>query len=349
MPGRWGDHLGVIDLVLERRDGRWNVTASRATIRPIRDRATRRPLVEADPVVETLIQAEHEGTLQYVRGAVAKTKAPITSYFAQVTDDPSVQIVAQAQLAYATRALQGTEYESLPLLSAAAPFKGGGRQGWKYYTDIPAGTLSIRNVADLYLYPNVIKAVKVRGAIVREWLEMSAGQFNRIDPAGPREQNLISDTFRSYQFDTLDGVTYAIDVTQPTRYASDGILAAPQSRRIVDLRYAGRPFDDTATFIVVTNNYRAAGGGNFPGLDGTNIVMDAPDENREALVQYLRTAGEVDPTADANWRILPVPGVSLRFVSGAGGIAHLSRYPQIRLVRENGDGSAVFELVPRPE
>jgi 2',3'-cyclic-nucleotide 2'-phosphodiesterase/3'-nucleotidase len=29
--------------------------------------------------------------------------APITSYFAQVADDPSVQLVSQAQLAYARR------------------------------------------------------------------------------------------------------------------------------------------------------------------------------------------------------------------------------------------------------
>jgi 2',3'-cyclic-nucleotide 2'-phosphodiesterase/3'-nucleotidase len=346
MPGRWGDHLGVIDLVLDRGAGRWKITDSRAAIRPIRDRATRRPLVEADPVVESLIRTEHEGTLQYVRGVVARTRAPIMSYFAPVTDDPSVQIVSQAQLAYARRALQGTEYESLPLLSAAAPFKAGGRQGWKYFTDIPAGPLSIRSVADLYVYPNLIKAVKVRGAIVREWLEMSAGQFNRIDPAGPREQNLLNDEFRSYQFDTVDGVTYRIDVTQPARYTPAGKMADPQARRIVDLRHEGRPLDDQALFIVVTNSYRASGGGNFPGLDGTRIVMDAPDENRDALVQYFRSTVEIDPSADGNWSILPVPGIRLRFISGAGGSAHLSRYPQIRLVQENPDGSALYELVP---
>ena len=346
MPGRWGDHLGVIDLVLERRDGRWVVADSRAAIRPIRDRATGRSLAPPDPRVEELVREDHEGTLEYVRATVTRTRSPITSYFARVADDPSVQIVAQAQLAYARRAFQGTEFESLPLLSAAAPFKAGGRQGWNYYTDIPAGTLSVRSVADLYIYPNTVKAVRLRGAAVREWLEMSAGQFNRIDPAGPREQHLINDAFRSYQFDMFEGVTYGIDVTQPARYTPAGELVAPAARRIVNLRYAGRPLDDAATFLVVTNSYRANGGGGFPGLDGKNIVMDAPDENREALIRYLREAGEIDPSADGNWRILPVPGVSLRFVSGAGGIRHLSRYPQIKLVRDNGDGSALYELVP---
>jgi 2',3'-cyclic-nucleotide 2'-phosphodiesterase / 3'-nucleotidase len=346
MPGRWGDHLGVIDLTLDNASGAWKVIDSRAELRPITDRATRKPLVDADPLVAQLIEAEHAGTLAYVRGAVAQTAAPIISYFAQVADDPSVQIVSQAQLAYAKRALQGTEYEGLPLLSAAAPFKAGGRQGWTYYTDIPAGALAVRNVADLYIYPNTVKAVRIDGRTVREWLEMSAGQFRRIDPKGAPEQDLIEDAFRTYNFDTLDGVSYRIDVTQPARYDRDGKLVAPDAHRIVDLRHNGQPVADDARFIVVTNNYRASGGGNFPGLDGKSIVLDAPDENREALVQYLQTAGRIDPSADNNWRIQPVPGVRLRFVSGAGGIAHLPRYPQIKLVKDNGDGSATYELVP---
>ncbi len=346
MPGRWGDHLGVIDLTLDNRSGQWRVTDSRAHIRPIRDRATRRALVAADPMVAETIAAEHQGTLDYVRAEVAQTRAPITSYFAQVADDPSVQVVSAAQLRYAQRALRGTEYEALPLLSAAAPFKAGGRQGWTYYTDIPAGPVAVRSVADLYIYPNTIKAVLLTGAQVREWLEMSAGQFNRIDPAGAPEQNLINTSFPTFNFDTLDGLNYEIDVTQPARYARDGKLVAPEARRIVQLSHQGKPLDDQARFIVVTNNYRASGGGNFPGLDGKNIVMDAPDENREALIQYFQQVKTFDPAADNNWRIRPVPGIRLRFVSGAGGTAHLARYPMVRLVKDNGDGSATYELHP---
>ncbi|MBL0147323.1 MAG: bifunctional 2',3'-cyclic-nucleotide 2'-phosphodiesterase/3'-nucleotidase [Ideonella sp.] len=346
MPGRWGDHLGVIDLVLDNASGAWKVTDSRAEIRPITDRATRKPLVAADPMVAEAIGAEHAGTLAHIRSEVAQASAPIISYFAQVADDPSVQLVSQAQLAYTRRAMQGTEYEPLPLLSAAAPFKSGGRMGWTNYTDIPAGPVALRNIADLYVYPNTVAAVRITGAQVREWLEMSAGQFNRINPAGPSEQELINPVFPTYNFDTLDGVTYRIDVTQAQRYNRDGKVIAPDAHRIIDLRYQGEPIDEKAPFIVVTNNYRASGGGNFPGLDGNNIVMNAPDENREALARYLAAARRVDPSADNNWRVQAVPGVKLRFSSGAGAIAHLPRYPQITLVKDNGDGSALFELAP---
>jgi 2',3'-cyclic-nucleotide 2'-phosphodiesterase / 3'-nucleotidase len=201
-------------------------------------------------------------------------------------------------------------------------------------------------VADLYVYPNTVQVVRLTGAQVREWLEMSAGAFNRIDPNGAPEQNLINTAFPSYNFDTIDGLTYRIDVTQAARFDRNGKVVAPDARRIQDMRYQGAPVADDAVFAVVTNNYRAAGGGNFPALDGSTTVADGPDETREALMQYLQNAKSFDPSADNNWRINPVPGVKLRFVSGAAGITHLARVPAVKLVKDNGDGSALFELAP---
>ena len=346
MAGFWGSHLGVIDLQLDKSGGLWKTVDSRAELRPVFDRAAKKPLAEPDPAVADLVRTEHEGTLAYVRAEVAQSSSPIHSFFAQVADDPSVQLVSLAQLAYGQRALAGTPFAGLPLLSAAAPFKTGGRGGASNYTHIPAGPLAVRNVADLYVYPNTVNIVRLSGAQVREWLEMSAQAFNRIDPKGAPEQDLVNASFPSYNFDTLDGVNYRIDVTQAARYDRNGKLVAPDARRIIDLRFKGQAIDEAAFFAVVTNNYRASGGGSFPGLDGSNVILSAPDENREALLQYLQATRRVEPAADGNWRIQPVPGVKLRFVSSAAAVLHLPRYPQIRLVAERGDGTAVFELQP---
>lgn len=352
MPGRWGDHLGVIDLTLDHSGDAWKVLASQSSIRPIYDRANKRSLAAADPLVEEVIGDEHARTLDYIRGRVAVSSAPIYSYFAQVADDPSVQVVANAQIAYVKRAMQGTGYEKLPVLSAAAPFKTGGRQGWNYYTDIPAGPLALKNIADLYMYPNTVKAMLLTGAQVREWIEMSAGQFRRIDPKGAARQPLLEEAFRSYNFDTLDGVSYELDLTQPARYTGNGALAAPDAHRVQNLRYQGKPVEPTDRFIVATNNYRAYGGGNFPGLVAANVVLDAPDENRQVLVDYLaQTAagekgGQFNPSADGNWKIQPVPGVAMTFLTGNGAKRYVARHRGIRFVQDNDDGSATFELTP---
>ena len=350
MPGRWGDHLGIVDFKLDNRSGEWKVVHSQSSIRPIFDRKAKKPLVAADPLVAATIGEEHAQTLAYVRSQVAVSSAPIYSYFAQVSDDPSVQIVSNAQTAYVKRAMQGTDYEKYPVLSAAAPFKSGGRQGWSYYTDIPAGPLAIKNVADLYIYPNTLKAMLITGADVKEWLEMSAGQFNRIDPQGAPEQQLINVAYPSYNFDTLDGVSYALDVTEPAKYTERGVLAAPTANRVKNLMFQGKPIDPAAQFVVATNNYRAFGGGNFPGITATKVIFDAPEENREVLIQYLTgfaaATGQaaLNPSADNNWRIQPVPGVKLRFLSASEASKYVGQHPGIQQVKDNGDGSALFEL-----
>ena len=155
--------------------------------------------------------------------------------------------------------MKGTEYENLPILSAGAPFKAGGRNGADYYTNIKAGNLAIKNIGDLYLYDNTLYIVKLTGSEVKDWIEMSAGQFNQIDPSKSGEQALLNPDFRSYNFDVIDGVTYQIDVTQPAKYNASGGVKNPQANRVKQLSYNGKPVRDDQEFLVVTNNYRASG------------------------------------------------------------------------------------------
>ena len=228
MGGFWGSHMGLLDLLLEHGGGKWRVAAFTSEARPIFTRHERvvEPLVADDPKIVAAATAEHEATLAYVRRPVGKTTAPLFSYFALVADDPSVQIVSQAQIWYGTPLLKGTKWEGLAVLSAAAPFKTGGRNGPDYYTDVPVGDVAIKNVADLYLYPNTVSLNAVDGATVKEWLERSAGIFKTVEP-GKADQPLLDLTFPSYNFDVIDGVTYEIDLTQPSRYDGDGKLVQP--------------------------------------------------------------------------------------------------------------------------
>ncbi len=195
------------------------------------------------------------------------------------------------------------------------------------------------------MYPNTPKAVLLTGAQVREWIEMSAEQFWRIDPKGAATQPLLDEGFRSCNFDTLDGVTYQFDLTQPARHDGNGKRVAPDAHRVQNLRVAGMLVAADAKFIVATNNYRAFGGGNFPGLDGTNVV-DSPDGSRQIVVDCLaQVAGPVNPSVDRNWSVQPVLGVAMTFRTGAAATRYLARHPNIRLIEDNGDGSASFDFV----
>ena len=309
MPGVFGSNLGIIDMQLKKVNGKWEVQKdqSKPQLRPIAN-SKGTPLVESDQKLVNEIKDEHEKTIEYVNTHVGETKAPINSYFSLVQDDPSVQIVTNAQKWYVEQELKKPEYEKIkdiPVLSAGAPFKAGGRNGATYYTDIPAGTLAIKNVADLYVYPNTLYAVKVNGAQVKEWLEMSAGQFNQIDPKKTEEQPLVNIGYPTYNFDILDGLKYEIDVTQPAKYDKDGKVVNANANRIVNMTYEGKPVADKQEFIVATNNYRGSSQ-TFPGVSKGEVVYQSQDETRQIIVKYMQKIKDIDPAADQNWTFKPI-------------------------------------------
>jgi len=348
MGGFWGSHLGVIDLMLENEGGEWRVITSSVETRPISKRNEDRSitaLVESDQAVLEATQQDHDETLAYVRRAVGKTAAPLHSYFALVADDPSVQIVSIAQKWYVGEMLEGTEYAGLPILSAAAPFKAGGRGGPEYFTDVPAGDVAIKNVADLYLYPNTVRAVKVTGKEVRDWLERSAGMFNQIEP-GKVDQLLLNDSFPSYNFDVIDGVSYQIDLSEPSKFAPKGELINPDANRIKNLTFNGQPVTDDMEFVIATNNYRASGGGDFPGADGSTVIFEAPDTNRDVIVRYIVEQGTIQPSADANWKFAPMPGTEVLFETGPKAADYVDdvKGADIAPAGDGDDGFALFKL-----
>jgi 2',3'-cyclic-nucleotide 2'-phosphodiesterase / 3'-nucleotidase len=348
MGGFWGSHLGVIDLMLERDGNSWRVVTTATEVRPISKRNEDRSvtaLVESVPKVLDAVATEHAATLEYIRRGVGKTAAPLYSYFALVADDPSVQIVSNAQKWYITDMMKGTEYEGIPILSAAAPFKAGGRGGPEYFTDVPVGDVAIKNVADLYLYPNTVRAVKVNGAQVKDWLERSAGMFNQITPGQP-DQVLLNSSFPSYNFDVIDGVTYQIDLSQPSKYDPKGKDLNPDANRIVNLMFQGKPVTDDMQFVIATNNYRASGGGDFPGAKGDTIIFEAPDTNRDVIVRYIVQEGTINPTADENWSFAPLDGATVLFDTGPKAKNHLQDITDMKIepAGDGPDGFARFRI-----
>ena len=348
MAGFWGSHMGLVDLMLERDGNSWRIATHTAEARPIYRREEDRSitaLVESDPAVLASVEADHEATLAYVRAEVGQTDAPLHSYFALVADDPSVQIVSNAQTWYIEQLMAGTENEGLPILSAAAPFKAGGRGGPEYYTDVPAGPIAIKNVADLYLYPNTVRAVRIDGATVREWLERSAGMFNQITP-GQADQVLLNPDFPSYNFDVIDGVSYQIDLSQASRYNNDGEVVNPDAHRIVNLTYQGQPIDPAQEFIVATNNYRAGGGGSFPGASPATTVFEGPDTNRDVIVRFIVEQGTVSPSADSNWTFAPMDGTTVLFDTGPAAVDFIDDVKGVAIAPagEGPDGFARYRI-----
>jgi 2',3'-cyclic-nucleotide 2'-phosphodiesterase/3'-nucleotidase len=321
MANFWGKHLGVIGLNLKHDGSKWTVDTTKTTVEARSTQNADKTYVAVDATVAPLIEAEHQATIAYVKTPVGTTDFRMTTYFADVGEPGAIEIVNQAQADYVSAYIQANmpEFKTLPVLSVSAPFKSG-FGGGNDFTDVAAGPLAINNAADLYLYPNTIYAVKVTGADIKGWLETAAKRFNTINPALTTAQELVS-TYPGYNFDmfTSADMQYEIDVTQPV------------GSRIKNLMYKGAAIDAAAQFVVATNNYRASGGGSFPGLDGSKTIYASPDANRDALISYIKTAKNLTRAANGSHR-------SWRFtkVATAGPVTFKSAANQLALAQAAG-------------
>jgi 2',3'-cyclic-nucleotide 2'-phosphodiesterase / 3'-nucleotidase len=278
-PGQWGRFLSVIDLeFVEDGDG-WDVVGVGSHTRSTEG-------VTQSATVVDLVSEAHDTVVNYVNSNVGESTEQLLMRYANLEDVPALDLVNHVQTEATEDFIVGTEWEGLAVLSVAAPFN--------LNAQLPAGPVSIRDIAGLYIYDNTLVAVEMTGAELEDFLEWSAEYFQPVDGPGPYDRDAFSFNKPSYNFDVLSGVTYGIDLE---RAVGD---------RIVDLEFEGAAIDPAQRFVVVTNNYRANGGGGAPHIADAPIVWDSLLENRQLIIDWVIDAGTVDPAdfASVDWRLV---------------------------------------------
>jgi 2',3'-cyclic-nucleotide 2'-phosphodiesterase/3'-nucleotidase len=320
MPGLQGSHLGMIDLALDLAPEGWRL--ARATVRALPVPRPVRPAALCP--VRRATAAAHAATRAHMARPVGRTAVALHSYFAPLADGPALRLVAAAQRRWAEGAVAGRPEARLPVLSAVAPFRLGGRAGPLHYTDVPAGPLLLRHLHDLYAFPNTLRLLRLTGAEVAEWLERTAGLYSRLDP-NRADMPLLAAESPGYSFDMIHGLDYVLDLGASPRYGPDGRLLDRSAHRLRGLSLAGRPLAPEAEVLLVTNNYRAAGGGGFPGTGPDARVVASGETNRAALRAHLRACPEIDGRpAAGGWRLTAPPGATALYDTGPGAARHLS-------------------------
>ncbi|WP_368039930.1 bifunctional 2',3'-cyclic-nucleotide 2'-phosphodiesterase/3'-nucleotidase [Ruegeria atlantica] len=321
MPGFAGSHLGVIDLALTGTEEKgWSITAHCAELRPV---SGADPAPE-DPSLVALFSDVHTATRKRVENPIGHTDQHLHSYFSFCARDRGLAIVAAAQASALRQNLKGTAYDAIPLLSAASPSKFGGRAGPRFFTDIPAGVMRMRHVADLNIFPNELRAVVVSGDHISDWLEMSAGVFNQLKSGTQTE--LVNPDRAGHNFDVLFGLTYVIDLSEPPRFDAVGQLANPGARRISDIRFDDRPVTAEQRFVVALNNYRASGGGHFPFIRDAEPINVPTLSIQNVLKDYLADALSTESLGQGPcpFRFAPMPGSLGLLKTGPKAQCHLA-------------------------
>ncbi|MFD4671194.1 bifunctional metallophosphatase/5'-nucleotidase [Lentzea sp. NPDC058450] len=275
-PLYWGKRLSVMEFDLA-HDGHWELVGSRSSVLSSAS-------VQEDPRIVRLLRHDHEKVVSYVNGNIGTCASAMSAARSRFEDTPALRFINHVQ------ALEVAKATSLPVLSLCAPFNRAAA--------IPAGDVSIRDVAGLYIFDNTLVGVRMTGAQVRDFLEESARYFAQVSGPGPFTAAEVSNDVPDYNFDIAYGLA------APLTYDID--ISAPVGSRIRSLAYDGRPVGDSAEFAVAVNNYRQAGGGDFPHVAAAPVLHNQQQEIRQLLIDWVKAAGSLDPAefTGSDWRLV---------------------------------------------
>ena len=264
-PKNWATSVAVAHLGVDRRDGHWRVVSRRSSIvQAVHHREDARVLAVS--------QEGHRATIRYATMPIGTTPVTWRADSARVVDTPLIDFILEVE-----RRASGAQLATTAAFSLDAT--------------LAAGPITVARMAALYPYDNTLRAIRISGTQLREYLEQSARYFQRrpdgsigVDPKVP-----------GYNYDMVAGVDYTIDLSKPV------------GERIASLTFDGRPVIPTDTFTMALNNYRQTGGGGFAMLRDAPVVYDRQAEIRDLLIDEVRRKGSLLP-ADyfhPNWRLVP--------------------------------------------
>ena len=171
----------------------------------------------------------------------------------------------------------------------------------------------------LYQYENQLFVLTMSGQEIKDYLEVSYDQWIQtatkpgdhvlnIQAREDPRNNMKRWSFRAatYNFDSMAGLNYTVDVSKP--YGE---------RITISSMADGSAFDISRTYNVAMTSYRASGGGDLLpkiGVDTDNIddrVVNKYPEIRELMYEYLKENGSInpevtgDPKVIGHWEFIP--------------------------------------------
>lgn len=314
MPSARAACLGKIDLSLSydenaRAGAQWQVRGFHCEL------MSPEGLPEAADIVVSVSPAKAAARKRLAR-VVGEVRRPVTSHFTMLQDDCATRLIAESKIDAVSEFLQNTPHEGLPLLASVAPARCGGRDGPESYVGIQAGPLLARDVSEIQPFANYICLLRVTGAELAEWLEMANSLYNQLLPDQP-EQLLIERDMPPYKRETVYGVGYQVDLSQPARYDVAGKLVRPTARRICDLKWQGVPVTEDQVFLLASNDFRGGGGGNFPATACDRHVTLPPILVRDAIVRHLEKRPYDSGRDIPSWVFKGLEGISAVFETGS--------------------------------
>lgn len=271
-PKNWATDVARVDLSFARAGGRFRLESAASRLLPVT------PETKPDSRVLELARPYHEAAERELDAVVAQAGTALSGARGRFEDSALVDAIHEVQLHFARAQVSFT-----------ALFQPG--------VEVPAGPVTRRALAALYLYDNELYAIDGNGRMVREALENAARYFRSCPEAPCTSGPLVERGIPGYNYDMAQGVEYELDLRRPV------------GSRIRDLRYRGAPLRDDQPLRIALNNYRAAGSAGYSMFREAKVVYRSGREIRDLLADYWGERGRLPEKPDGNWRLLPPAAV----------------------------------------
>ena len=261
----WGRHLARADLYLEKVGPRWRVYARGARTIPVDDK------VIADEEIVKLAGPYNRETQAWLSRNIGSSNKELKATEARFRDTAILDLIQRIQMDVGKADV-----------SMAAVFNPDAR--------IDKGSVTVRDIAGLYVYENTLVVLEVTGQQIKDALEHSAKYFRPYE-AGKTPADLIDPKIPAYNFDIAEGVTYILNISKPI------------GQRIENLQFEGKPLAPDRKLRLATNNYRVNGGGGYTMYKGAPVVYRSSDEIRELIIDWVERNKNIPTEPSNNWKI----------------------------------------------
>jgi 2',3'-cyclic-nucleotide 2'-phosphodiesterase (5'-nucleotidase family) len=301
----WVQSVAVAHLQLVRDGARWRATSKHGSLVRTAGHA------EA-PAVLAATDSAHRAAVAWVATPIGRTDVAWRADSARVVDTPLQDFVLEVM----RRAAHAD-------LAAGAAFS--------LDASIDSGTITSARMQALYPYDNTVRAIRISGQQLRQYLEHSARYFATDSTGAPTVDRMVP----GYNFDIVAGADYVLDVSRPV------------GQRVTKLEVNGRAVVPTDSFTLALTNYRQTGGGDYGMIAAAPVVYDQKQDLRQLLTDEVRHAGVLRPQDyfTRNWRIEPASAVSSLYQQMRGRVGPVAAGAPRATAR---DSAPLARRTPRP-
>lgn len=273
-PGFSGNGAGHVSIELDRlSNGKWQIAGKQSRLLLLDENSD----VQPDAAVMKLTDELEAKAQAWLDQPIGEVDGDLS-----ITDPAALRLAAHPFIAFVHQVQMeatGAQISNTALLSEEA--RGFG------------SLITVRDVLSNFIYPNTLTVLELRGQDIRDALEQTARYFE-VEVSGKVVVNpaYMQPKPQHYNYDMWAGVEYELDISKPV------------GSRVVKLEREGIPVAMDATYSVVMNSYRAAGGGDYAMYPGKKVLHEGATDMAALVEDYIRRHQPLTVEQANNWRVV---------------------------------------------